>query len=256
MSWFGRSALIGLGVSVTISTGLIALLIIKEALRRRNRRRLLLHNTSSGLQNDAGMDQKHHAHHHSKHKYDLAQKTRGYGTNDELLCLCLFSGLRGFFCSSEGFVSWAACGTEEDSGWGDEERVQSEEWDRRAAWGSEGHHHHHRWRCEVGDQCFFSSDLLCHPTWHLSPHLTWVSLLPHLTHFLSYLFIFTHLIWVSQISVSIWVSVVSSHTISCLIWVFIVSSDYLSFLSLFCLIWLSLLSSESPSCLIWFSCFI
>lgn len=59
MSWFGRSAVIGLGVTVTISTGLIALLIIKEALRRRNRRRLLLHNTSSGLQNDAGMDQQH-----------------------------------------------------------------------------------------------------------------------------------------------------------------------------------------------------
>ncbi|XP_051730558.1 regulator of microtubule dynamics protein 3 [Ctenopharyngodon idella] len=53
MSWFGRSTVIGLGVGVTISTGLIALLIIKEALRRRNRRRLLLHNTSSGLQNDA-----------------------------------------------------------------------------------------------------------------------------------------------------------------------------------------------------------
>ncbi|XP_056125397.1 regulator of microtubule dynamics protein 3 [Rhinichthys klamathensis goyatoka] len=52
MSWFGRSTLIGLGVSVTLSTGLIALLIIKEALRRRNRR-LLLHNTSSGSQNDA-----------------------------------------------------------------------------------------------------------------------------------------------------------------------------------------------------------
>ncbi|CAM4687783.1 unnamed protein product [Leuciscus chuanchicus] len=52
MSWFGKSALIGLGVSVTLSTGLIAVLIIKEALRRRNRR-LLLHNTSSGSQNDA-----------------------------------------------------------------------------------------------------------------------------------------------------------------------------------------------------------
>ncbi|KAG1938420.1 regulator of microtubule dynamics protein 3 [Pimephales promelas] len=52
MSWFGRNTLIGLGVSVTLSTGLIALLIIKEALRRRNRR-LLLHNTSSGSQNDA-----------------------------------------------------------------------------------------------------------------------------------------------------------------------------------------------------------
>lgn len=53
MSWFGRNALIGLGVSVTLSTGLIALLIIKEALRRRNRR-LMLHNTSSGSsQNDA-----------------------------------------------------------------------------------------------------------------------------------------------------------------------------------------------------------
>ncbi|RXN32276.1 regulator of microtubule dynamics 3 [Labeo rohita] len=51
MSWLGRNALIGLGVSVTISTGLIALLIIKEALRRRNRR-LLLNNTSSALQNE------------------------------------------------------------------------------------------------------------------------------------------------------------------------------------------------------------
>ncbi|KAK2883883.1 hypothetical protein Q8A67_017520 [Cirrhinus molitorella] len=51
MSWLGRNALIGLGVSVTISTGLIALLIIKEALKRRNRRRLL-HNTSSALQNE------------------------------------------------------------------------------------------------------------------------------------------------------------------------------------------------------------
>ncbi|XP_067274186.1 regulator of microtubule dynamics protein 3 isoform X2 [Pseudorasbora parva] len=53
MSWLGRNALIGLGVSVTISTGLIAVLIIKEALRRRNRRRLLMHKTSAGLQNDA-----------------------------------------------------------------------------------------------------------------------------------------------------------------------------------------------------------
>ncbi|XP_059368145.1 regulator of microtubule dynamics protein 3 isoform X1 [Carassius carassius] len=44
MSWLGRNAVIGLGVGVTISTGLIALLIIQEALRRRNRRRLLLHN--------------------------------------------------------------------------------------------------------------------------------------------------------------------------------------------------------------------
>ncbi|XP_016138377.1 regulator of microtubule dynamics protein 3 isoform X2 [Sinocyclocheilus grahami] len=52
MSWLGRNAVIGLGVGVTISTGLIALLIIKEALRRRNRRRLLLHNTSSALQNE------------------------------------------------------------------------------------------------------------------------------------------------------------------------------------------------------------
>ncbi|XP_077076888.1 regulator of microtubule dynamics protein 3 [Siphateles boraxobius] len=52
MSWFGRNALIGLGVSVTLSTGLITLLIIKEALRRRNRR-FLLQNTSSGSQNDA-----------------------------------------------------------------------------------------------------------------------------------------------------------------------------------------------------------
>ncbi|XP_073709334.1 regulator of microtubule dynamics protein 3 isoform X2 [Garra rufa] len=51
MSWLGRNALIGLGVSVTISTGLIAFLIIKEALRRRTRR-LLLHNTSSALQNE------------------------------------------------------------------------------------------------------------------------------------------------------------------------------------------------------------
>ncbi|XP_042634245.1 regulator of microtubule dynamics protein 3-like isoform X2 [Cyprinus carpio] len=47
MSWLGRNALIGLGVGVTISTGLIALLIIKEALRRRNLR--LLHSTSSAL---------------------------------------------------------------------------------------------------------------------------------------------------------------------------------------------------------------
>ncbi|XP_058611401.1 regulator of microtubule dynamics protein 3 isoform X2 [Onychostoma macrolepis] len=52
MSWLGRNAVIGLGVGVTISTGLIALLIIKEAVRRRNRRRLLLHNTSSALQNE------------------------------------------------------------------------------------------------------------------------------------------------------------------------------------------------------------
>ncbi|XP_026118351.1 regulator of microtubule dynamics protein 3-like isoform X1 [Carassius auratus] len=50
MSWLGRNAVIGLGVSVTISTGLIALLIIKEALRRRNRR--MLHNTSSALQSE------------------------------------------------------------------------------------------------------------------------------------------------------------------------------------------------------------
>ncbi|XP_016382242.1 regulator of microtubule dynamics protein 3 isoform X3 [Sinocyclocheilus rhinocerous] len=50
MSWLGRNAVIGLGVGVTISTGLIALLIIKEALRRRTRR--LLHNTSSGLQSE------------------------------------------------------------------------------------------------------------------------------------------------------------------------------------------------------------
>ncbi|XP_042602342.1 regulator of microtubule dynamics protein 3 isoform X2 [Cyprinus carpio] len=52
MSWLGRNAVIGLGVGVTISTGLVALLIIKEALRRRNRRRLLLHNTSSALQTE------------------------------------------------------------------------------------------------------------------------------------------------------------------------------------------------------------
>ncbi|XP_043074819.1 regulator of microtubule dynamics protein 3 isoform X2 [Puntigrus tetrazona] len=53
MSWLGRNAAIGLGVGVTISTGLIALLIIKEALRRRNRRgRLVLHNASSALPND------------------------------------------------------------------------------------------------------------------------------------------------------------------------------------------------------------
>lgn len=58
MSWLGRNAVIGLGVGVTISTGLIALFIIKEALRRRNRRRLLLHNTSSALQNETGMNQK------------------------------------------------------------------------------------------------------------------------------------------------------------------------------------------------------
>ncbi|XP_059354229.1 regulator of microtubule dynamics protein 3-like isoform X1 [Carassius carassius] len=50
MSWLGRNAVIGLGVSVTISTGLIALLIIKEALKRRNRR--MLHNTSSALQSE------------------------------------------------------------------------------------------------------------------------------------------------------------------------------------------------------------
>lgn len=56
MSWFGRNAVIGLGVGVTVSTGLIALLIIKETLRRRTRR-LLLHDTSSGLLNDKGMNQ-------------------------------------------------------------------------------------------------------------------------------------------------------------------------------------------------------
>uniref|UniRef100_A0A672RJ43 Regulator of microtubule dynamics protein 3 n=1 Tax=Sinocyclocheilus grahami TaxID=75366 RepID=A0A672RJ43_SINGR len=50
MSWLGRNAVIGLGVGVTISTGLIALLIIQEALRRRTRR--LQHNTSSGLQSE------------------------------------------------------------------------------------------------------------------------------------------------------------------------------------------------------------
>ncbi|XP_065112437.1 regulator of microtubule dynamics protein 3 isoform X1 [Paramisgurnus dabryanus] len=51
MSWFGRNAAIGLGVGVTISTGLIALLIIKETLRRRNKR-LLVHDTSTGLLDD------------------------------------------------------------------------------------------------------------------------------------------------------------------------------------------------------------
>lgn len=178
MSWFGRSAVIGLGVTVTISTGLIALLIIKEALRRRNRRRLLLHNTSSGLQNDAGMEQQHHVHHHIVyHTLNMTWNTRHMDMALMMsfsVCV-LFSGLRGFFCSGEGFVSWAACGAEEDSGWGDEERVQSEEWDRRAAWGSEGHHHHHRWRCEVGDQGFFSSGI-CHLISFESPScLIWLT---------------------------------------------------------------------------------
>ncbi|TRY88489.1 hypothetical protein DNTS_005167 [Danionella cerebrum] len=52
MSWLGKNAAIGLGVGVTVSTGLIALLIIKEALRRKSRR-LLHHNTSSRVQGDA-----------------------------------------------------------------------------------------------------------------------------------------------------------------------------------------------------------
>lgn len=51
MSWFGRNAVIGLGIGVTVSTGLVALLIIKETLRKRTRR-LLLHDTTSGLLND------------------------------------------------------------------------------------------------------------------------------------------------------------------------------------------------------------
>ncbi|KAL6485472.1 hypothetical protein MHYP_G00048640 [Metynnis hypsauchen] len=41
MSSVGRSGLIGLGVGVTLSTGVIAFLIIREMLRRRNQRLLL-----------------------------------------------------------------------------------------------------------------------------------------------------------------------------------------------------------------------
>lgn len=76
MSWLGRNALIGLGVGVTISTGLIALLIIKEALRRRNLR--LLHSTSSALQSETGLNHSNtntsHKYHHQSHfRYDLTR---------------------------------------------------------------------------------------------------------------------------------------------------------------------------------------
>lgn len=40
MSSLGRNGLIGLGIGVTVSTGLIAFLIIKEMTRRRKERRL------------------------------------------------------------------------------------------------------------------------------------------------------------------------------------------------------------------------
>ncbi|XP_062857842.1 regulator of microtubule dynamics protein 3 isoform X1 [Trichomycterus rosablanca] len=46
MSSLGRNGLIGMGVGVTVSTGLIAFLIIKEVIRRRNR--TLLVETSAG----------------------------------------------------------------------------------------------------------------------------------------------------------------------------------------------------------------
>lgn len=38
MSSLGRNGLIGLGIGVTVSTGLIAFLIIKEMIRRRSER--------------------------------------------------------------------------------------------------------------------------------------------------------------------------------------------------------------------------
>ncbi|KAF4091958.1 hypothetical protein AMELA_G00015700 [Ameiurus melas] len=49
MSSLGRNGLIGLGIGVTVSTGLIALLIVKEMMRRRSERRLPVSRSSAGF---------------------------------------------------------------------------------------------------------------------------------------------------------------------------------------------------------------
>ncbi|MCJ8750280.1 hypothetical protein PDJAM_G00260810 [Pangasius djambal] len=49
MSSLGRNGLIGLGIGVTVSTGLVAFLIIKEMVRRRRERRLVVSRSSAGF---------------------------------------------------------------------------------------------------------------------------------------------------------------------------------------------------------------
>lgn len=49
MSSLGRNGLIGLGIGVTVGTGLIAFLIIKEMTRRRNERRLAVSRSCAGI---------------------------------------------------------------------------------------------------------------------------------------------------------------------------------------------------------------
>ncbi len=103
MSWLGRNAVIGLGVGLTISTGLIALFIIKEALRRRNRRRLLLHNTSSALQNETGMNQ------NTSHSRTWSSVSRVYDTD---VCVCVQWTPRLFP------LRWAGCLLSSRWNWG------------------------------------------------------------------------------------------------------------------------------------------
>ncbi|MCI4395643.1 hypothetical protein PGIGA_G00194430 [Pangasianodon gigas] len=49
MSSLGRNGLIGLGIGVTVSTGLVVFLIIKEMVRRRRERRLVVSRSSAGF---------------------------------------------------------------------------------------------------------------------------------------------------------------------------------------------------------------
>lgn len=49
MSSLGRNGLIGFGIGVTVSTGMIAFLIIKEMMRRRSERHLQVSRSSAGF---------------------------------------------------------------------------------------------------------------------------------------------------------------------------------------------------------------
>lgn len=49
MSSLGRNGLIGLGIGVTVSTGLIAVLIVKELLRRRSQSSLAVSRSCAGF---------------------------------------------------------------------------------------------------------------------------------------------------------------------------------------------------------------
>lgn len=82
MSSLGRNGLLGFGFGVTLSSGLIAFLIIKEMMRRRSERRLVLSRSCEGFAVDGGLNL-------GGEKAGCWVETGSYSTTTLLMLLCV-----------------------------------------------------------------------------------------------------------------------------------------------------------------------